>query len=192
VDGTHVGVGVGDKTLVGGLYVEVKVNEGDLQTRVFDISGTKVGFRNAAFSTPGGQAKGDPWSGEAILSEGSLQTTVPGSLTSKVTLKLTDSRPVVSVFASNYTSVRWFKGLLDVKDVTGGARFSMDGTTTVIDGMDLRGKGLQVLGRMRLKGGRLDGAFYTQIHSLSAAVSIENGRRHWKLINARKWYDALP
>jgi hypothetical protein len=45
---------------------------------------------------------------------------------------------------------------------------------------------------MRLKDGRHNGAFYTKLHNFSAAVSIGNGKRDWKLINARKWYEALP
>jgi hypothetical protein len=82
--------------------------------------------------------------------------------------------------------------LLDIKDVTGSAALSVEGQTAIFDSVDVEGKGLQMLAWMRLKGGRMDGAFYGQLHHLSAAVSIENGERHWKLIGARKWYDALP
>ena len=126
------------------------------------------------------------------MSEGSLRTTVPGNLNVKVKLKLTDTRPVVAVFAASYKSVRWFKGFLDVKDVTGSAELAIAGKTMVIEGVDVQGKGLQMLGRMRLKDGRQNGAFYAKLHHLSAAVSIENGKRDWKLVNARKWYEALP
>lgn len=192
LEGAHVGIGICGQTLWGGFFAVVKVPEGDIKNRTFNISGTKVGFKNTVFSHAGGQAEGEPWSGEALVSEGSLRTTVPANLKVKVQLKMTDTRPVVAAFAANHTSVRWFKGFLDVKDVTGSAVLAMDGTTTVIDTMDVQGKDLQMLGRMRLKGGRLDGAFYAKLHGLSAAVSIENGKRDWKLTSARAWYDALP
>ena len=192
VDGSRVGIGLGNQSLRGGLYAVVEVKKGDLQSGTFDISGTKVGFRAAALSGPGELAKGAPWSGEALVSEGRLHTKVPGDLKVKVKLEMTDTRPVVALFAANYSSVKWFKGILDIKDVTGSAGLAMEGTTTVIDGVDVLGKGLQMQGRMRLKGGRLNGAFFAQIHRFSAAVSIENGKRQWKLTSARKWYDALP
>ncbi|MGA9750743.1 MAG: hypothetical protein WBS54_03040 [Acidobacteriota bacterium] len=192
VDGNHVRVRTGAQSLLGGFYAEIKLKSGDVQSRMFDISGTKVGMRDAAFSNPGGPAMGEPWSGDALVSEGSLHSTVPGNLNVKVELKMTDTRPVVALFAANNTYVRWFKGFLNVKDVTGTAGLATDGTSTVINNVDVQGKGLEMLGRMRVKGNRLDGAFYAHLHHLSAAVSIENGKREWKLINARQWYDALP
>ena len=192
VAGGHVGVGLGDQSMRGEFSATVNVREGDLQSRTFDIADTNVSFRNAAVSDPGSPPTGGLWSGEAHVSEGSLRTTVPGNLNVKVKLKLTDTRPVVAVFASSYKSVRWLKGFLDVKDVSGSAELAIEGKTMVIEGVDVQGKGMQMLGRMRLKDGRQNGAFYAKLHHLSAAVSIENGKRDWKLVNARKWYEALP
>ena len=190
--GDQVGIGVGNQTLRGPFYASVMVASGEINSRIFDISGTRVGFREAAFSKPGGPAKGRPWSGEALIASGTLHTTHPGDLKLRMEMKLTDTRPVVALFAGSHQPIRWFKGLLDVKGVTGSAGLAIKGTTAVIDDLDVRGAGLQMLGRIRVKAGFVDGAFYAKLHHLSAAVSIEKGKRAWKLINARKWYDALP
>jgi len=74
----------------------------------------------------------------------------------------------------------------------GAKQTSTDGKATVLDAVDVHGKGLQMLGRLRIQGGRTDGAFYAELHHFSAAARITDGKKDWKLINARQWYESLP
>lgn len=192
LEGSSVGLELGKETLRGPFYAEVKVGEGDIPNRRFDISGSRFGFKDAAVSSPNGTTKGAPWTGEATVARGAVVSTDSPTVKAALALTMTDTRPVVAVFASGHASVKWFKGVLTIKDIKGGANFSREGSTTTIDGVDIQGKGLQMLGRLHLRGGSMDGAFFTQLHGLSAAIHLKDGKGEWKIVGARKWYDALP
>lgn len=187
--GDHIGMGVGNEALRGPFYAEIRVKGGDLRRRLFYISGTRVGFKNAILTCRNERFKGRPWSGEALISQGCLGTDIPLELAVKVDLSMTNTRPMVAVFASENTAVKWFERFLDVKDVTGSAGLTIHQPDALLDDVKIQGKGLDMLARMSLKNGQMNGALFAKLHHLSAAVSIQNGKRRWKLVGARKWYD---
>lgn len=189
IEGDHIGMGVGNETLRGPFYAAIRVKGGDLRSRLFDISGTRTGFKNAILANRNGRFKRRPWSGEALISQGCLCTNIPPELGAKMDLSMTDTRPMVAIFASEYRAVRWFDRFLDVKDVTGSTGLTLHQPDASLDDVKVTGEGLDMLARMSLKNGQMNGALFAKLHHLSAAVSIEDGKRTWKLIGARKWYD---
>jgi hypothetical protein len=192
LEGPNVGLGLGKQALRGPFYAEVKVGEGDIPNRRFDISGSRFGFKNAAFLSPNATAKGDLWTGEATVTRGTVVSTDSPTVKASLALTMTDTRPVVAIFASSHPSVKWFKGVLAIKGIKGSANLSREGSTTAIDGVDIQGQGLMVLARIRLRSGVMDGAFFTQLHGLSAAIHLKDGKSEWRILGARKWYDTLP
>jgi hypothetical protein len=182
-------MGVGREALRGPFYAAIQVKGGDLQRKLFDISGTRAGFKNAILYGRNQRIKGRPWSGEALVSEGCLCTNIPPELAAKMDISMSDTRPIVAIFVPEHRAVRWFKRFLGVKDVTGSAGLTLRRPDASLDDVKVTGKGLDMLARMSLKNGRMNGALFARLHHLSATVSIENGRKTWKLIGARKWYD---
>ena len=171
IAGKHVGVGLGDQSLRGGFYAELNIADGNLQTKVFDISASKVGFRNGTISDAPGGAKGSPWSGETQLSKATLQLSHPASFQANITVSMKDTRPVIALFAPEHKAVRWFKSLLNIKDVTGrGAEhgWKHDGPGRC----RRRGKGLADAGAPANQGGAYRRRVLRRTHHFSAAARI--------------------
>ena len=166
VEGENVGVLLGGPSLRGAFAAELKLAGGDLQSRSFDVSGTRLGFRGAAFSDARGRPSGGPWTGEARLEKATLHLKAPLGLQSEVSMAMSDTRPVVAAIASESKAAGWFKGVLDVKDVRGTARVRTGGRRTTLKRVDVRGQGLQLLADLMMEGGRTDGALYAQLHHL--------------------------
>lgn len=192
IAGEEAGVGLGAEALRGGFFTDLIIADGNLETNVFDISGSKIGFRNGAISNSRDGTKDSPWSGEAQLSEATLHLTLPASFQASVAFSMKDTRPAIALFAPDHSAVRWFKDFFNIKDVTGSAELITDGKATMLDTVAVQGEGLQMLGRLRIKEGKTDGAFYIELHHFSAAARITDGKTNWKLINARQWYESQP
>jgi hypothetical protein len=189
IEGKTAGVRLGGPSLRGGFFSELKLACGDLPSRSFDVSGTRVGFRGATFSDAGGHPSDNPWTGEARLERATLHLKAPLGLQSNLSLAMSDTRPVVAALAAESKAAGWFKGVLTVRDVTGSADVKTSEHRTALRHVDVRGGGLQLLANVQMEGGRTDGALYAQLHHLSACILFDGRDRHWKLIGARKAYD---
>jgi hypothetical protein len=189
IEGPRAGVKLGERSLRGGFFAKLALAGGDLREKSFDLSGSRAGFANAALLDSRGAPSGGPWSGEAHLEQATLHLKAPLGFQSKVRLRMTDSRPVVAALAAESKAAGWFKGVLNVKDVSGTAQVRTAGHQTSLKRVDVQGKGLQLLADLRMAQGRTDGALYAQLHHLSACVLFDGRERHWKVIGARKAYD---
>jgi hypothetical protein len=106
---------------------------------------------------------------------------------------LSDTRPLFALFAPQPRPVvSWLDRLLDLHPIgavgelaAGDGYFSVESLTVNSGSADIRA-------RLRFAGGHTDGILYAAYGPLSAGMELRGGRRSWKLVRARRWFENHP
>ena len=147
-----------------------------------------------------GRLRDSGWWGRIRLSEGRLlgglgdpQADGPAILEARVDAELRDTGPLVALLEQHVPRLAWMDGLLTVHDVEASSRLRIEGPRLSLGDLQVRGgkKGrLEILGQLDLAPEDPTGVFFASWGRLSAAVSLAEGERKWKLTWSRRWYDA--
>ncbi|MFQ5755797.1 MAG: hypothetical protein ACE5H7_06835 [Acidiferrobacterales bacterium] len=175
-------------TMAGDLKVHARLKNGDMKTRTFDMSGTKVEFRNAYIGT----AKigtDTTWWAEFGVPKGKGSFTTPAQLDARIEMRLRDTRPVVVFLAQKKGIVRWFKNMLTVKDINGRADLRMNGDAIEVEGIEMTGDQLQVLGNLDIFRNEFAGILYARLQNWQVGFELKQGRKKIKLSKAKPWFE---
>lgn len=175
-------------TMAGDLKVHARLKNGNMKARTFDMSGTKVEFRNAYIGT----AKigtDTTWWAELELPKGKGSFTIPAQLDARIEMRLRDTRPVVVFLAQKKGIVRWFKNMLTVKDINGRADLRMNGDSIEVEGIEMTGDQLQILGNLDIFRNEFAGILYARLRNWQVGFELKDGRKKIKLSKAKPWFE---
>lgn len=177
--------------IVGDLSVDVILEHGDLDARRFDFGGSKVSFRNArAREAVPTEESARPWWIETRFEAGTIRFGSPVEIDSDVSLRLSDVRPIVVLVAERSERPEWFSVVPSIRDVEGSAGVRVDAEGVFVsDGVARSGR-LEVRSRLRFVDRVATGQVYVHYGVVGVGVDLQPGRRDWKLVGARRWYDA--
>ncbi|MFQ5936369.1 MAG: hypothetical protein ACE5LB_08180, partial [Acidiferrobacterales bacterium] len=175
-------------TLAGDLKVDARLRNGDVESRTFDMGGTKVELRNT-YVGAGKLGTDNSWWAQFELPKGKAQFTTPAQLDAKIQMSLRDSRPLVVFLAEKKGVVRWFKNLLTVEDIRARADFKMEGKAVEVTDLEMTGDRFEVLGELDIFARRFAGVFYARLRDLSVAVELTEQKKKWKLSKSKPWFE---
>jgi hypothetical protein len=92
------------------------------------------------------------------------------------------------MLAQEHKAVRWFKGLLDIKNVTGGAQVALDEKTLRLRQVAIDGQGMMIRAQMDLHQPP-DAVMLLGLHGLRAGFALAAGKRDLQIRRPREWYD---
>lgn len=178
------GVGMG-----GDIEVNAALRRGDFSQRHFDLSGTTVELRNVQVD---GAPRATGWQGDVAFRQGRIDAQSPFQVDATTDLTLSDTRPLLALFAERTDYPRWTLSLLDSGRVDAQARLQWRPGHLVVDGLRAENQRLSVRARLDLLERRKRGDLYLRWGPLGAGIELDGDQRHWHLAKAREWFEQRP
>ena len=136
-----------------------------------------------------GTRRRPPWWGVVDLREGRLGVQ-PFRLDARLDARLKDTAPIVAIFAERKLLVSLFRSLLMVENVEARASLGLAERSLTIGDFVLSGERTELLGDIHFTEASQDGLLFARLGSLTAAVEMNPDGRRWKLVQARRWFEA--
>lgn len=180
----------------GAVALDVPITSRDLAGRRFDLAGTRIEL--ADFTGPGethatgtrdSEAPGGPgWRGTIECESALLHLVEPATAEGQFTLQLSDSAPLVALYATRKDLPRWVERLLEEPDVHATGRFSYRKPELTIEALKARFEHWGFEADLELGKNRRRGLLLLEWRKLALGVRMEGEKRTLKLTGAREWF----
>ncbi len=195
LDARGIGARFGEKRLRGNLAIHTLLHRADLTDKRFDISGSKVDLTDVVV-LDGAPAAGAPesWWARVHLDRAVLAPGSPVFLRARMESTLSDPRPLFALMApvGRGKALRWVDDLLDVQGVGAVADLTVGPSFVNIDRLAAAGGKARVQARFRMADGHPRGILYAAWGGLDVGVEMDDGKRDWKILRPRKWFENYP
>lgn len=180
--------------LEGGLDLTTRVSSSSTKLAELSLAGTTLSLHDVALRGHrlGIRERRGGWWADATLGDGSR--ILPGRdryLTATVKTHMRDSGPLIAFFASRSRLPGPVQDALTVSDLTGEATVSLGADRTDIDPVQVDGRDLTLLGRLRLAGKTRRGVFYLRRGPLSFGLELGDETKI-RLTHPKEWYQRYP
>ena len=196
--GRQVQAAFGEVRLQADVELDSRLSNARLEAGRMDIAEARLEIDQVRTGDRG-RLRDSDWWGRIRLPGGRLQlamqepVAVASSLEAQVDAELRDTGPLVALLEQHVPRLAWMDGLLTVHNVQARSGVRIAGPRLSLSDLRVTGgrKGrLEILGQLDLARQDPTGLFFARWGKLSAAVSLEEGERGWKLTGSRRWYDA--
>jgi len=113
----------------------------------------------------------------------------PATAEGQFTLQLSDSAPLVQLYATRKDLPRWVERLLEEPDVRATGRFSYRKPELRIEALKARFEHWGFEADLELGKDRRRGLLLLEWRKLALGVRMEGDKRDFKLTGARKWFE---
>lgn len=177
-------------TLQGDISVRAQLNSGSMETRLFDVGGTKIDLKNVIAINDGEKVNGEGrWWGLAEVAEGKLRIGPPASIKGKLRVEGKDVRPILGMFTASLPSV--IRNMLSFDGLKAAANVFITDQRFSVDQMEAVGKGMSLRGWMDKVQHRRKGGVLLSLGPIAAGLELNNDSVEVKLNDAYQWYDNL-
>ncbi|MCA1789393.1 MAG: hypothetical protein LC667_05920 [Thioalkalivibrio sp.] len=151
-----------DQHLRGNLRLVLRLAEGDLATRQFNVA--RSFLRLDQVQRQNGERPGDAgWWVQLDFDDAQLRWTEQIRLASRMALTMRDTGLLARLFLARARDSAWLGRLLDVHGIEGSARLDLDDTRIRLSDVDLQGENLTLLADLALAQGTSNGALYARL-----------------------------
>ena len=180
-----------DVPLHGDLEVHALLTEGDLATGTFDVSGSTFRLDDIARSgsSQQEQVKLEPWYGHLEIEEGILTFGTPMTLDSHILLQMEDTRPVLILLRKFTKEMKWLNLTRNVKGLDGAMDLGFGKGYLTIDGIDLTGEGVEILGWVHIRDQVKNGRIFARHGARSVGVALDDDIGKVVTIKSRAWFE---
>lgn len=182
----RLGARYGTTDLVGNLQLTTRVPDMRLEARRFDLSHTRLDIRRAVVA---GEPMEAGWWMVVELPKSRLDLGTDPYLEARVKASMRDSSPLTAYLESRRPMLRWVEGALTVRDVEMGADLRADPELYRLRDVRVTGRRLEILGELRVGEDEHGGLFHVQLGPLSAALEMLDGRKDFKLVGSKRWFE---
>ncbi|MBN1878840.1 hypothetical protein JW823_01920 [bacterium] len=186
VDGTDIGLMFFDQIFEGNFDLKIGLNSRDIMSGIIDLAGSTISLTD--LRSLDGSSEPGWWSSLEAVS-GTMLMGKPLTIRTELMLKMRDTGPILSIFQEQSQTVKWLGDILLVRNIEGTALFHSDADGLHCPDLNLKGENLDVKARLRLSKDRFRGIMYTKFRGLSIGVDVKNGRKSYRLIHPRRWFD---
>ncbi len=180
----------------GALAFDMPITSRDLTGRRFDLAGTRVeltgftgpGEPKVAESQDSTAPGGLGWRGTIEAQVARLHLVEPATAEGEFTLQLSDSAPLVQLYATRKDLPRWVERLLEEPDVQATGRFAYRKPELTIEALKARFEHWGFEADLELGKDRRRGLLLLEWRKLAVGVRMEGEKRTFKLSGAREWF----
>jgi hypothetical protein len=186
-DGSRIALGV--SRLVGNLRMDTHIHLAqraaghtfDLQDFTLNMDGVRVeGSRDA------------PWWAKFAIEQGRLDWDRPMRLRGSASMVMKDVSLLLSLYADRSAFPAWIARIIDAGQATAHAQIEAQHGDFILDHLVAENRRIDLFAHLRIRDGKPSGDLYARWGILGLAVAMDNGTRHFHLLNARRWYDSQP
>jgi hypothetical protein len=180
----------------GAVAFDIPIASRDLTGRRFDLAGTRVeltGFtgpgEKKVAESPAPTSPGGPgWRGTIEAPVALLHLVEPATAEGRFSLHLSDSAPLVALYATRKDLPRWVERLLQEPDVQATGRFAYRKPELTITALKARFEHWGFEADLELGKDRRRGLLLLEWRKLALGVRMEGEKRDLKLTGAREWF----
>lgn len=180
-----------DLEIQGRVNLQAPFSSPDLQGRHFDLDGARLTLDEISYRQAGDPAPSAPpgWWARARLGDAAVEWGQPLSLRAAGQVEMRDSGPLIALFTQRSKAVKWFDSVLSVEGVTAQGVVRIDHGAVALDSFDATGGKLEVRSRMSFSKQSKRGDLLVRYGHLSAGIEMLDGKRSFKLIRPREWFE---
>jgi hypothetical protein len=180
-----------DLEIQGRVMLQAPFSSPDLAGRHFDLDGARLTLDDISYRQAGDKApSASPgWWARARLSDAAVEWGQPLSLRADGQVEMRDSGPLIALFAQRSKAVKWFDNVLSVEGVTARGILRIEKGVVAIDSFQATGGKLEVRSRMSFSKQSKKGDLLVRYGHLSAGIEMLDGKRDFKLIRPREWFE---
>jgi hypothetical protein len=177
-------------TTAGAFSLSLVVPHGDLLALAFAVDGTRLELERFAFASRYEAAGARDWSGAVAFPQARLEMSEALAVDGRVTLRASDTRPLVAFLSADKPLKGWTKKLLSVEAIEGGGRFRLAGRTLAVDAFRVKGGAIEVRARVRVNEKGAFGKALASYGAPSAGIELLGKERDVHLIRPEHWFES--
>lgn len=186
-----------DVDLRADVRLDSRLSDARLEDGHIDLSGTRLDIDKVR-TREKGRLRDSGWWGRIRIPKGKLVKNLgapespPAVIEAALTAELRDTGPLVALLEQHVPRLSWIDGLLTVHDVKVSSNVGIRGPRISLGDLEVTGgkkSRLELRGELDLAQKDPSGVFFARWGKLSAAVSLAEGDRNWKLTRSRRWYE---
>jgi hypothetical protein len=172
----------------GHLEVLVKVPEGNPREKTFALDGTRIDLSNFAFTSEGSAVDERDWQGRLALTDAGLDLRETPSVSAKLDLGFSDTRPLVAFLARDEPLAGWKEKLVTIEEIRGEGVVEMRKGTVTIRHLGVHGEKLDVKARVLVDPRGAFGKARARYGGVKAGIGLLGKDRDLTLLRVGTWY----
>jgi hypothetical protein len=171
----------------GTIGLDVKINGGSAKDKTFDITGSSLAVDGVRLA--GDSAGRRNWNARIDFGKSRVVWSKQTSLDASASVRMTDTRPLVELFAAHRKGNEWLDRVLDLKDVRGNATIKVDPNAFVVPYALAKSDTIEVGAKGIFSERNRQGMYYAKYGALAGILAFDNGKRHFALLGATKKFN---
>jgi hypothetical protein len=153
-----------------------------------DLEGTEFRLFNGVFDNEIVEVD-DAWWMTIAVPEGYANLAEPLQMEADVEMSMRDTRAIVALFAEVKDWIKYFDGILTIRDVEGTAGVAISDRKLKISELALHGDRLEFMAELNVEDGQNAGIIWGKLGIFSLGMERIGEETEWKMINGREWYE---
>jgi len=165
--------------------LSANLTEGDYERKTYRLKNTRLRLQDTQLVTS--QRKTDAnWWGELVVSDGELVWDRPMQIDGRMHLAMRDVEPLIAGFRDPAKKESPLDKMLNVKNIQGELIADTKEDHILLDPIFIDSQGLELISRVALSPGFVNGVLFAKFRGLSANVEIIDSKVKFKGLGGRK------
>lgn len=179
---------LGVSRLAGRLSMDTRLDHATRDGHSFNLNAFTLaldGVRVEGSSAP-------PWWVKATLKNGHLDWDRPMRVRGSATLVMKDVSLLLSLFADRSAFPKWIANVINDGQATAHVELEAQRGDFILDHLVASNRRVDLFAHLRVSDGKPSGDLYARWGVLGLGVELVDGKRHFHLLHAQRWYQAQP
>lgn len=185
LDATGVMLDVRDARIGTDFRLVANLAEGSYGDKAYNLTGTYFRMENTQLAREKDLTK-DGWWGEIRIDKGDLIWDEPIDIDAEMRISMRDTEPLITLLRDTKKKKSFLDKALTIKNVEGILGIQTNEEDIILDPIQIKGKGLQVISRLDVLKKSINGVLYAKLHGIAANFEIENNKAKFKGLGGKK------
>lgn len=179
---------LGVSHLAGKLTMDTRIDRARRAGHAFDLENFTLGLDGVRVE--GSHAP--PWWAKITLQRGRLDWDRPMRVRGSATLVMKDVSLLLSLFADRSAFPKWIANVINDGQAIAHAEVEAQRGDFILDHLVASNQRVDLFAHLRVSDGKPSGDLYARWGVLGLGVALADGKRHFHLLHAQRWYQAQP
>lgn len=185
LDGSDIIMDVSGARIGTDFRLVANLADGSYGEKSYDLTGTYFRMENTQIAKERDTTK-DAWWGEIRINKGDIIWDEPADIDAEMHIKMRDTEPLISLLRDTSKKKSLLDKALTVKDLEGLLSIQTNDENIVLDPIQIKGEGLQIISRLDVLKEAINGVLYVKLHGIAANFEIENSKASFKGLGGKK------
>lgn len=185
LDGTDVLMDISGARIGTDFKLVANLADGSYGKKSYNLAGTYFRMENTQLAKERDITK-DGWWGEIRVEKGDIIWDEPMDIDAEMQVKMRDTEPLISLLRDTKKKKSLLDKALTIKDLEGLLGIQTNENDIILDPIQIKGDGLQIISRLDVLKKVINGVLYVNIHGISANFEIKDSKAKFKGLGGKK------